>query len=236
MFAISGLSQSNRIIMQGKVQVGEIISQKEKKKRKKVPDELKDITVTINDSKGILNSFNTEGKSFYRIQLSPEMNYQVEFKKIGFIPKILEINTYGMPEKFASRGFDLYTDIALFKDQPYKDFSAYSKTPVAICKYNKRKNALIWDMDYANNSFKEFINILESPAEYYIEEEYIVDEIDYEEELRTLETMSLNINLRLLGSEQELQKDTPIFSVNEKLNEPVEAEAAINKKTTNEIR
>ena len=152
-------AQNAQITLVSEVQEGLILTKKERKKLIIASTELSNVEVNITANGNIIDKYIVEDES--RLALNPDMNYTVEFKKKGYITKLISINTHGMSTDFILKGYELFTDILLFKTLEYVNTSAYAKLPVAKCFFNPNMKSLTWDMGYSQDAFETFISMNE---------------------------------------------------------------------------
>lgn len=127
-------AQNEQIALISKVQECLILTKKERKKLFTATTELLNLEVSITANCNIIDKYIVEDES--RLVFNPVMNYNLEFKKKGYIPKLISINTHGMSTDFIMKGYDLFADILLFKTLEHLNTSAYAKLPVAKCFFN----------------------------------------------------------------------------------------------------
>ena len=152
-------AQDEQITLVSEVQDCLILTKKERKKLFTATTELLNVEVSITANCNIIDKYIVEDES--RLVFNPDMNYTLEFKKKGYIPKLISINTHGMSTDFIMKGYDLFADILLFKTLEHLNTSAYAKLPVAICFFNSNIKSLTWDMDYSQDAFEAFISMNE---------------------------------------------------------------------------
>jgi len=152
-------AQDEQITLVSEVQDCLILTKKERKKLFTATTELLNVEVSITANCNIIDKYIVEDES--RLVFNPDMNYTLEFKKKGYIPKLISINTHGMSTDFIMKGYDLFADILLFKTLEHVNTSAYAKLPVAICFFNSNIKSLTWDMDYSQDAFEAFISMKE---------------------------------------------------------------------------
>ena len=152
-------AQDEQITLVSEVQDCLILTKKERKKLFTATTELLNVEVSITANCNIIDKYIVEDES--RLVFNPDMNYTLEFKKKGYIPKLISINTQGMSTDFIMKGYDLFADILLFKTLEHVNTSAYAKLPVAICFFNSNIKSLTWDMDYSQDAFEAFISMNE---------------------------------------------------------------------------
>lgn len=152
-------AQNGQITLVSEIQEGLILTKKERKKLIIAPSKLSNVEVNITANGKIIDKYIVEDES--RLALTPDMNYTIEFKKKGYIPKLISINTHGMSTDFILKGYELFTDILLFKKLEYVNTSAYAKLPVAKCFFNPNMKSLTWDMGYSQDAFETFISMNE---------------------------------------------------------------------------
>jgi hypothetical protein len=152
-------AQDEQITLVSEVQDCLILTKKERKKLFTATTELLNVEVSITANCNIIDKYIVEDES--RLVFNPDMNYTLEFKKKGYIPKLISINTHGMGTDFIMKGYDLFADILLFKTLEHVNTSAYAKLPVAICFFNSNIKSLTWDMDYSQDAFEAFISMNE---------------------------------------------------------------------------
>ena len=152
-------AQDEQITLVSEVQDCLILTKKERKKLFTATTELLNVEVSITANCNIIDKYIVEDES--RLVFNPVMNYNLEFKKKGYIPKLISINTHGMSTDFIMKGYDLFADILLFKTLEHVNTSAYAKLPVAICFFNSNIKSLTWDMDYSQDAFEAFISMNE---------------------------------------------------------------------------
>ncbi len=205
LYYLPTFSQSEQVTFEGKILEGNIPTEKVRAKVFNSPQDLQGVQVTIKDNSQILDDFNTEEESNYEIFLQPDMEYTITFSKNGYIPKTVDINTYGMSIAFIQKGYELYTDITLFKEFEYTQTDSYSKLPVAKCNFHKKKKTLLWDMKYSEQAFQTFLGLLEeeqkqaegSSAEPILasKSDEETDQMNFTEELETINFLSTRMNL-----------------------------------------
>jgi len=152
-------AQDEQITLVSEFQDCLILTKKERKKLFTATTELLNVEVSITANCNIIDKYIVEDES--RLVFNPDMNYTLEFKKKGYIPKLISINTHGMGTDFIMKGYDLFADILLFKTLEHVNTSAYAKLPVAICFFNSNIKSLTWDMDYSQDAFEAFISMNE---------------------------------------------------------------------------
>jgi|GEM_PF-2127751 hypothetical protein len=152
-------AQDEQITLVSEFQDCLILTKKERKKLFTATTELLNVEVSITANCNIIDKYIVEDES--RLVFNPDMNYTLEFKKKGYIPKLISINTHGMSTDFIMKGYDLFADILLFKTLEHVNTSAYAKLPVAICFFNSNIKSLTWDMDYSQDAFEAFISMNE---------------------------------------------------------------------------
>jgi hypothetical protein len=152
-------AQDEQITLVSEVQDCLILTKKERKKLFTATTELLNVEVSITANCNSIDKYIVEDES--RLVFNPDMNYTLEFKKKGYIPKLISINTHGMSTDFIMKGYDLFADILLFKTLEHVNTSAYAKLPVAICFFNSNIKSLTWDMDYSQDAFEAFISMNE---------------------------------------------------------------------------
>jgi hypothetical protein len=139
-------AQDEQITLVSEVQDCLILTKKERKKLFTATTELLNVEVSITANCNIIDKYIVD---------------TLEFKKKGYIPKLISINTHGMGTDFIMKGYDLFADILLFKTLEHVNTSAYAKLPVAICFFNSNIKSLTWDMDYSQDAFEAFISMNE---------------------------------------------------------------------------
>ena len=127
-------AQDEQITLVSEVQDCLILTKKERKKLFTATTELLNVEVSITANCNIIDKYIVEDES--RLVFNPDMNYTLEFKKKGYIPKLISINTHGMSTDFIMKGYNLFADILLFKTLEHLNTSAYAKLPVAKCFFN----------------------------------------------------------------------------------------------------
>lgn len=192
------IAQNGQVTVEGKFQEGAILTKKERKKLFVSPANITNVQVNITENGHVKGSYFTENESKYQIFLQPDMVYSIEFKKEGYISKLISINTYGMETEFIMKGYELYTDITLFKNLENVNTSAYAKLPVARCTFNKKKNTLIWDMAYSQNAFETFIYLTEENKKMTPKEKtdkVLNYPVNHSEEMETVDLLEAQMNL-----------------------------------------
>ena len=152
-------AQDEQITLVSEVQDCLILTKKERKKLFTATTELLNVEVSITANCNIIDKYIVEDES--RLVFNPDMNYTLEFKKKGYIPKLISINTHGMSTDFIMKGYDLFADILLFKTLEHVNTSAYAKLPVAKCFFDSNMKSLTWDMGYSKDAFETFISMNE---------------------------------------------------------------------------
>ena len=152
-------AQDEQITLVSEVQDCLILTKKERKKLFTATTELLNVEVSITANCNIIDKYIVEDES--RLVFNPDMNYTLEFKKKGYIPKLISINTHGMSTDFIMKGYELFVDISLFKILEHVNTSAYAKLPGAKCFFDSNMKSLTWDMGYSQDAFETFISMNE---------------------------------------------------------------------------
>ena len=120
---------------------------------------LNEVTLNLYEDGELTKSLNNRKSGFYAFILKAGKDYQIEFVKEGFIPKKVSIKASEIPDKNYDEAFKMFTDITLFPEMEGKDFTDYSKRIIAMCKYNKEKDRMAWDMEYAQGVWGIFLDL-----------------------------------------------------------------------------
>jgi len=220
----SASAKTEEVVIKGNIFLGEFHTSKSSIKNIIING----VSIIVKENDTLLSTINTGRKNRYQITLLPDIVYTIEFRKTGYVSKIIEIDTKGMSEQFLKKGHDLFTDITLFKQTLNPDVILYSKAPVAKCLFNKRQNTLVWDMDYAKASHQIFVRLMSNNSYDYSFEfahRTVEEEIDFVQELIDIDMMHLKL---LHQHKNELRDSKALFKKIEKLNEPIPLEALSN--------
>jgi len=219
--ALSGLNQ-NGVLMLGTVELGNASEENTvRKKRNKKVDRLENVSITIYENSQVLDEMITDFSGSYQLYLNSNLNYELCFSKDGYIPKVISVDTHHMTEEFVSRGFELYTDVTLYELSD-SSYDSYSRLPVAKCYFNTDENTLLWDMEYAQNAYRTFLDMQKNhlAQEENPEDAVIQEKINYDDEIKEIIQMEKDLKY--------LNRNENKFKSKSKLNIPIPAEASID--------
>ena len=109
----------------------------------------------------------------YKFKLEPDADYELKFSKVGYVSKILSINTENVPPKDLITKHEIFVfkvNVDLFKIVPNLDVSILDG-PVGKIYYDKSKKDFDYDEKYSNSIRKEIETLLFELAKKEKEEE-----------------------------------------------------------------
>ena len=156
-----------KILLYGYVTQGNLEHVVAPKKKGIVEEYLNDVTITLYEDGKKIKTIKNRQTGFYSVILKSGKNYQLAFQRDGFICKRISVEAAEIPKKNYKEAFKMFTDIAHFPEIEGKDFTKYSKSVIAKCVYNKSKDRMAWDMNYAREVwglFLEMSGVMKSQA------------------------------------------------------------------------
>lgn len=148
-----------KVLLYGYVTQGNLENVTAPKKKGVVEEHLNDVTIILYEDGKEIKTMKNRQTGFYSVVLESGKNYQLAFQRDGFISKRVSVEASEIPEKNYDEAFKMFTDITLFPEMEGKDFSKYSKRIIAKCVYNKSKDRMAWDMDYAREVWGLFLEM-----------------------------------------------------------------------------
>jgi hypothetical protein len=140
--SVSGISQSDNLLVQG------IVKDKETLKKSE------GIKVVVYQNGSLFDSHTTTGNGKYDFDLPLGFKYELKFEGKPFVSKKVRIDTRNVPDEDRAGGFQLDMDMTLFEYIDGFDTSILDK-PIGIAAFDPIKNSIQFDFDYTAQIQKE---------------------------------------------------------------------------------
>jgi hypothetical protein len=130
----------SKIVLQGKVTELFLSDSTEKP--------LDKVSVQIWADGKLVAEIKTAHRGKYRMEAPYKQLYQIKYVQDGYVTKTIELETKSIKREETAIRLMLTIDITLFKENAACDFSFLTDVPVAKAKVLRRKENIIWDVDY----------------------------------------------------------------------------------------
>lgn len=198
-------SAQESIIFSGKIEKAEY---NYKKNRFNPAGKVKEAEIIIHEGAKIKEKLNASKKGDFSVMLEADYVYKIQFLSKGYVSKCVEIDTRNLTVAYLDEDRKVYSDIRLFERVEGVNFSHYEKLPVAKCAFNYNYERMSWNMDYAEQTYSTFLNLVDSrngkrssfgvKQPLSIANETITEEeIDYTKDSEWLDSFLYNILAKL---------------------------------------
>jgi hypothetical protein len=130
----------SKVILQGKITELFLSDSTEKP--------LDKVSVQIWSDNKLVSEIKSAHRGKYRMEAPYKEYYQIKYVQDGYVTKTVELETKSIKREESAIRLMLTIDISLFKENSACDFSFLNETPVAKAKVLRRKENIIWDVDY----------------------------------------------------------------------------------------
>jgi hypothetical protein len=130
----------SKVILQGKVTELFLSDSTEKP--------LDKVSVQIWSEGKLVSEIKTAHRGKYRMEAPYKQLYQIKYVQDGYVIKTVELETKSIKREETAIRLMLTLDISLFKENAACDFSFLTDVPVAKAKVLRRKENIVWDVDY----------------------------------------------------------------------------------------
>lgn len=130
----------SKIVLQGKVTELFLSDSTEKP--------LDKVSVQIWSEGKLVSEIKTAHRGKYRMEAPYKLQYEIKYVQDGYVTKTIELETKSIKREETAIRLMLTIDITLFKENVACDFSFLTDVPVAKAKVLRRKENIIWDVDY----------------------------------------------------------------------------------------
>ena len=130
----------SKIVLQGKVTELFLADSTEKP--------LDKVSIQIWSNKKMVAEIKSAHRGKYRMEAPFKENYEIKYVQDGYVTKIVALETKSIKREETAVRLMLTIDISMFKENSACDFSFLNDVPVAKAKVLRRKENIIWDVDY----------------------------------------------------------------------------------------
>lgn len=130
----------SKVILQGKVTELFLNDSTEKP--------LDKVSVQVWSNNKLVAEIKTAHRGKYRMEAPYKENYEIKYVQDGYVTKIVALETKSIKREETAIRLMLTIDISMFKENSACDFSFLNDVPVAKAKVLRRKENIIWDVDY----------------------------------------------------------------------------------------
>jgi len=130
----------SKVILQGKVTELFLNDSTEKP--------LDKVSVQVWSNNKLVAEIKTAHRGKYRMEAPYKENYEIKYVQDGYVTKIVALETKSIKREETAIRLMLTIDISMFKENAACDFSFLTDVPVAKAKVLRRKENIIWDVDY----------------------------------------------------------------------------------------
>ena len=130
----------SKIILQGKVSELFLSDSTEKP--------LDKVSIQIWSSNKLVAEIKSAHRGKYRMEAPFKENYEIKYVQDGYVTKTVALETKSIKREETAIRLLLTIDISLFKENAACDFSFLTDVPVAKAKVLRRKENIVWDVDY----------------------------------------------------------------------------------------
>ena len=114
------------------------------------------VSIQIWSNNKLIAEMKSAHRGKYRMEAPYKEIYSIKYVQDGFVTKTVELETKSIKREETAIRLMLTIDITLFKENSACDFSFLTDVPVAKAKVLRRKDNVIWDIDY-NHAMQERI-------------------------------------------------------------------------------
>lgn len=148
-----------KVLLYGYVVEGDVESAMEKDRRNAVPIAVSDVTVQVFSGDTLVLEQINRQSGFYSLVLPTGIDFQISFKKEGFISKNFQVLGSSVPEGEYEEAFKLFTDVSMFPESGKATEMTCGKLVSAQCLFDSRKKRMSWDIDHAIQAFEQFMSV-----------------------------------------------------------------------------
>ena len=114
------------------------------------------VSIQIWSNNKLIAEMKSAHRGKYRVEAPYKEIYSIKYVQDGFVTKTVELETKSIKREETAIRLMLTIDITLFKENSACDFSFLTDVPVAKAKVLRRKDNVVWDIDY-NHTMQERI-------------------------------------------------------------------------------
>jgi hypothetical protein len=115
---------------------------------------LESVKITVIQNGKQFDSFTTTGSGKYTLELPLGYDYKIQFSKLDFVAKTIEIRTKDIPEEDMRGGFQMSMDVSIFENQEGFNTSILDK-PIGIASFDPQRNSIEFDFPYTEGVMDE---------------------------------------------------------------------------------
>lgn len=115
---------------------------------------LESVQITVIQNGKQFDSFTTTGSGKYNLELPLGYDYKIQFSKLDFVAKTIEIRTKDIPEEDMRGGFQMSMDVSIFENQEGFNTSILDK-PIGIASFDPQRNSIEFDFPYTESVMDE---------------------------------------------------------------------------------
>lgn len=115
---------------------------------------LESVQITVIQNGKQFDSFTTTGSGKYNLELPLGYDYNIQFSKLDFVAKTIEIRTKDIPEEDMRGGFQMSMDVSIFENQEGFNTSILDK-PIGIASFDPQRNSIEFDFPYTESVMDE---------------------------------------------------------------------------------
>ena len=115
---------------------------------------LESVQITVIQNGKQFDSFTTTGSGKYNLELPLGYDYKIQFSKLDFVAKTIEIRTKDIPKEDMRGGFQMSMDVSIFENQEGFNTSILDK-PIGIASFDPQRNSIDFDFPYTESVMDE---------------------------------------------------------------------------------